>query len=70
MVLFFVILALVFVVLLVIITNIVIVPQSKVYVCLLYTSVRCCYGRFVQCVAGNSRFCAGSKPCKLGHGDV
>ena len=32
MVLFFVILALVFVVLLVIITNIVIVPQSKVYV--------------------------------------
>ena len=45
MVLFFVILALVFVVLLVIITNIVIVPQSKVYVierlgsyCLLYTS--------------------------------
>ena len=32
MVLFFVILALVFVVLLVVITNIVIVPQSKVYV--------------------------------------
>ena len=32
MILFFVILALVFVVLLVIITNIVIVPQSKVYV--------------------------------------
>ena len=48
MVMFFLILALVFVVLLVIITNIVIVPQSKVYVverlgsysdtCLLYTS--------------------------------
>ena len=38
MIMFFVILALVFIVLLVVITNIVIVPQSKV--CLLYTSPR------------------------------
>ena len=32
--------------------------------------VRRCYGRFVQCVAGNSGLCAGCRFCQSGHGDV
>ena len=32
--------------------------------------VRCCHGRFVQCVTGNSGFCAGRQLCQSGHGDV
>ena len=32
--------------------------------------VRRCHGRFVQCVDGDSGFCAGCRFCRSGHGDV